>query len=231
MPSLRTCPMLELDLFALFLAGLLGGGHCAGMCGGIVAAFSLQLPRGRSRWPWHLAFNTGRIAGYGLIGALLGGLAGLATRGFLDSAQLVLQVFAHVLLVGIGLQIAGWSGWVRHVEKIGLPVWRRLQPLLARLLPVRNPGQCLVAGLLWGWLPCGLVYTASLAAMASADPLKGAGLMLLFGLGTLPNLLLIALGSDFLSGLLRRQGVRRCVGLALIGFGVYPLLQMLRQSF
>ena len=217
--------MLELDYLALFLAGLLGGGHCAGMCGGIVTAFSLQLPHG-ARWTWHLGFNVGRILGYGLMGVLLGGVAGWVARGTLDVVQHGLQVAAHLLLIGMGLQIAGWSVWVRHIEKLGMPLWRRIKPLLARLLPVRNIWQCLAAGVLWGWLPCGLVYTASLAAMSSADPVKGGGMMLLFGLGTLPNLLLIAVGNELLRDFLRNVQVRRLLGLVLIGFGIYPLLLM-----
>lgn len=216
--------MLELNLFAYFLAGLLGGGHCAGMCGGIVTAFSFQLPTSHSRWPWHLVFNLGRISGYGLMGVLLGGMAGWATRGMLDSVQQALQLVAHLLLVGMGLQIAGWSIWVRNIEKIGAPVWRKVQPVLARLLPVRNLWHCLAAGMLWGWLPCGLVYTASMAAMASADPIKGGSIMLLFGLGTLPNLLLIASGGELLRDWLRTPWIRRCLGCVLIGFGIYPLL-------
>ncbi|MBS1154819.1 MAG: hypothetical protein H6R07_743 [Proteobacteria bacterium] len=218
--------MLELDYWALFLAGLLGGGHCAGMCGGIVTAFSLQLPSGKY-WPWHLAFNAGRILGYGFIGVLLGGLAGWVSRGALEQVQNALWVVSRLLLVGIGLQIAGWSSWVRWIEKLGLPIWRKVQPLLANLLPVRNIGQCLAAGALWGWLPCGLVYTASLAAMSSADPVKGGGLMLLFGLGTLPNLLLISAGNELLRDLLRNVRVRRLLGLILIAVGIYPLLHRL----
>lgn len=215
--------MLELDIVAYFIAGLLGGGHCAGMCGGIVAAFSLQLPDNRPNWPWHVAFNLGRISGYGLMGALLGGVAGLATRGMIDSVQQALQVITHLLLIGMGLQIAGWSMWVRNIERLGAPVWRRVQPLMGRLLPIRTIWQCLAAGLLWGWLPCGLVYTASMAAMSTADPLKGGAIMLLFGVGTLPNLLLIGLGGGLLRGFLRNPWVRRGLGCILIGFGVYPL--------
>ena len=218
--------MLELNFLALFLAGLLGGGHCAGMCGGVVAAFSLKLPN-HSRWLWHLGFNLGRILGYGLMGFLLGGVANLTARGTLDVFQQGLQVLAHVLLVGMGLQIAGWSMWVRHIEKLGAPLWRQVQPVLAHLLPVRNLWQCLAAGILWGWLPCGLVYTASLAAMSSANPWTGGGMMLLFGLGTLPNLLLIALGNELLRDFLRNRIVRRCLGAMLIGFGLYPLLLLL----
>lgn len=215
--------MLEVDGLALFLAGLLGGGHCAGMCGGIVAAFSLQLPQGAS-WRWHLTFNLGRILGYGLMGMLLAGLAGVLARPVLDSIQTGLLVFSRVLLIGMGLQIAGWAGWIRGIEKIGLPVWRKIQPVMASMLPVRNIRQCLLVGMLWGWLPCGLVYTASLAAMTSADPLKGSSMMLLFGLGTLPNLLLIAAGSELLRDALRQIWVRRGLGLVLISVGIYPLL-------
>lgn len=218
--------MFELNYLALFLAGLLGGGHCAGMCGGIVAAFSMNLPTA-SRWKWHVFFNVGRISGYALMGGVLAGIAHFATQTVIHQAQFILFLIAHILLIGMGLQIAAWSLWVNQIEKCGQPVWRRVKPLLAKLLPVKNLWQCFAAGMLWGWLPCGLVYTASLAAMSSANPWSGAGLMLVFGLGTLPNLLLIALGSELLRDWMRNRWLRRFFGTILIAFGVYPLVLLM----
>ncbi|WP_035056768.1 sulfite exporter TauE/SafE family protein [Andreprevotia chitinilytica] len=217
--------MFELDLGALFLAGLLGGGHCLGMCGGVVTAFSLQLPPG-PRWRYHLGFNLGRLLGYALIGAIVGGLGSLTTLLSLQAVKTVLFALAQALLILMGLYLAGWSGWLRRVEKLGVPVWQRIQPVLRRLLPIRNWPQSVAVGMLWGWLPCGLVYTASLSALASASPVKGAAILFLFGIGTLPNLLLIGAASGSLLAWMRAQWVRKTSGVLLIAIGVFRLCQM-----
>ena len=215
--------MLELDYLALFLAGLLGGGHCVGMCGGIVAAFSANLPTGR-RWPYHVGFNLGRLLGYALIGAILGGLASFATLGALQSVKVGLFVLANLLLIVLGLYIAGWSRILTQVEKLGQPIWRALQPLLRRLLPIRSLWHAPLVGLLWGWIPCGLVYTASLAALSTASASKGAGVMLAFGLGTLPNLLLLAAMAQQVLQLLSRRGVKQIFGSLIIALAASRLV-------
>ncbi|WP_157669601.1 sulfite exporter TauE/SafE family protein [Chitinibacter sp. GC72] len=218
--------MLEINLLALFLAGLLGGGHCAGMCGGIVTAFSLQLPAG-ARWPYLLGFNLGRLAGYALIGALLGALASFATLAALQSVKVGLFFAANVLLFILGLYIAGWSRVLTRIEALGQPLWRRIQPLLRKLLPIRSIWQTPLIGLLWGWIPCGLVYTASLSALASAQPLHGAGVMLAFGLGTLPNLLLMGLMAHKLQTLLKKIWFRRSCGLLVMALAVHQLVLLM----
>jgi sulfite exporter TauE/SafE len=214
--------MLEINLFALFMAGLLGGGHCVGMCGGIVTAFSLQLPPG-ARWPYLLGFNAGRLAGYALIGALLGGLASFATLAALQSLKLILFVLANLLLLVLGWYIAGWSRALTRIEALGQPIWRRVQPLMSKLLPVHSIWQTPLIGLLWGWIPCGLVYTASLSALASANPLNGAAVMLAFGLGTLPNLLLMGLMAQLLQALLKKLWVRQMCGATISALALYQL--------
>ena len=217
--------VFEFDLTALFLAGLLGGGHCAGMCGGIVTAFSLQLPAGR-RWHYYLGFNFGRLLGYMLVGALVGSIGSLTMLLSLQTLKAGLFVLAQLLLIVMGAYLAGWSTWLTKVERIGVPIWQRVQPLMRRLLPIRAWPQCVAVGVLWGWLPCGLVYTASLSALASASPLKGAAILLLFGLGTLPNLFLIGAASGWLRDQLRQTWVRRGSGAILITIGAARLLQM-----
>ncbi|WP_410498286.1 sulfite exporter TauE/SafE family protein [Chitinibacter sp. S2-10] len=218
--------MLEINLFALFLAGLLGGGHCIGMCGGIVTAFSLQLPAG-ARWPYLLGFNLGRLAGYALIGAILGALASFATLGALQSVKIGLFFAANLLLIGLGLYIAGWSRALTRIEALGQPIWRRVQPLMRTLLPIRSIWQTPLIGLLWGWIPCGLVYTASLSALASANAISGAGVMLAFGLGTLPNLLLMGLMANRLQNALKKIWLRRACGVIVIALALYQLFHLM----
>ena len=217
--------MLELDFLALFLAGLLGGGHCAGMCGGVVAAFSSQLPAG-PKLPYHIGFNLGRLLGYALIGGILGGLAGITVLFQLQLLKSVLFVVANLLLIILGLYIAGWSRCLTKIERIGGPVWGQIQPLLRRLLPIRSIWHTPMIGFLWGWIPCGLVYTASLAALSTASVSQGAGVMLAFGLGTLPNLLLIGLFASRLTRALNYPGVKPCFGLIIIIIALYRLVGM-----
>lgn len=223
--------MNELTPWAFFMAGLLGGGHCLAMCGGIVSAFSLQLPQRQSRWPLLLAFNAGRLLSYALLGAAVGGLAGQLGRldGLLP-VQLTLHVLASVLLVLLGLYLAGVAGWVRAFEAAGGYVWRWLQPWLARCLPVHKPSTAFAAGLLWGWMPCGLVYTALTAALASAAWREGGVIMLAFGLGTLPNLLLIGGVAQETRRWLRQPLWRQIAGWLIVAMGLYRVLLPVLQK-
>ena len=212
--------MLSTSFFALFLVGLLGGTHCVGMCGGIVGALSM----GGGRWSLHLAYNTGRILSYGLAGALAGAL-GAASLGLAGqtTARLVLYVFANLMLVALGLYLLGVTGALALTEKAGQKLWRRIQPLTRRFLPARTVAQALPLGLLWGWLPCGLVYGALASALSAGSAWHGAGLMLAFGLGTLPNLLLAGVVLGRFNHFVRNVWVRRISGIFVLGFGVYGL--------
>ena len=219
--------MPELSLLAAFLTGFLGGAHCVGMCGGIVAAMSFQ---GKARQPvaFHLAYNGGRLGSYVLAGALAG-LVGSAA--FLSDSLLPLQKglygLAQIVLILLGLYLAGLNQSVLAIERLGGSLWRRIQPRLGRLLPVRSAGQALAAGLIWGWLPCGLVYSMLVSALAAGGPVQGALLLLAFGLGTLPNLLLMGWAADELRTITRHPWLRRLAGLVVAGLGVRGLWQLL----
>ncbi|HUM92742.1 MAG TPA: sulfite exporter TauE/SafE family protein, partial [Candidatus Competibacter sp.] len=185
----------SLGFLAAFLIGLTGGVHCVGMCGGIVGALTLGLPLARerpllARLPFLLAYNTGRIASYVAAGALAGGVgAWAANLVSVHRAQLGLQVVAGLFMILLGLYLAGWWPVLGHLERAGGVLWRRIEPLGRRLLPVRTLPQALGIGLVWGWLPCGLVYSALVWAIGAGGAGKGALLLLGFGLGTLPALL------------------------------------------
>lgn len=216
--------MPDPSLVAFFLVGLLSGGHCVGMCGGIVGALSMQ-PGGRvAAWQLHLAYNAGRIASYVAAGAIVGALGSLAALG---AATLPLRqglhVVANLMLVAMGLYLIGMTRMLAPLERAGQIIWRRVQPATARFLPVRGVAQALPLGLLWGWLPCGLVYTALIAAMAAGSTLRGAATMLAFGLGTLPNLLLAGYAFTRFRRMSQGRGVRLVSGLLVLGFGVLGL--------
>ena len=214
--------MLDTGYLALFLVGLLGGTHCVGMCGGIVGALAMGLP---ARWSMHLAYNAGRIISYTLAGALVGTL-GAATLGFdaAISARVLLYVVANLMLVALGLYLLGVTRALAFTERVGQSLWRRLQPLTKRFLPARTVGQAFPLGMLWGWLPCGLVYSALATALSSGSPERGAALMFAFGLGTLPNLLLAGIVLARVNEFVRRPLVRVLSGVLVMGFGLYGLI-------
>ncbi len=219
--------MIEFSLLAALLAGLLGGVHCVGMCGGIVAAFSFRADGSSPPFRLHLAYNLGRITSYALFGALAGTLgATLKLADFLP-VQTLLYVLAQSVMILLGLYIAGWSRWVLIFERAGGALWRKVKPLFQRLLPVRSMPQALLAGMAWGWLPCGLVYSVLVSALAAGSAASGAALMLAFGLGTLPNLLGMGLFARQLQPFMQQRWVRRAAGLGIAGFGVTGLVMLI----
>lgn len=222
----------ENSLIALFILGFLGGTHCVGMCGGLSSAFALQLPPNVGRIRLIVLLNLGRIASYVLIGALMGALS--QAGGLLDhtrSIQTVLLLFANVLLLLTGLYLAGLSRAAALVEHIGKPVWRRLNPVLNRLLPIRSATSCVAVGMLWGWLPCGLVYNAALYALGSGSAVQGGAYLLAFGLGTLPNLLAAGIFAAQLRGFLQKRVVRLAAGLMVSAAAVWQLVHIFYRLF
>ena len=218
--------MPETNYLALFLVGLLGGTHCIGMCGGIVGALSLGAA---SRPALYLAYNSGRIVSYVLAGAIAGalGAASLVLAGQLPMRALLFLV-ANLMLIALGLYLMGITRALAFSERFGQRLWRHLQPLSRRYLPARTVAQAFPLGLLWGWLPCGLVYSALVNALGSGSAVKGALLMLAFGLGTLPNLLLAGLFALRLRAYAAIPAVRRTTGLLILAFGVWGTFGVLR---
>ena len=218
--------MPETGYIAVFLIGLLGGTHCVGMCGGIVSALTVQIPGQVGRqWPIHLAYNLGRIATYTALGALFGaiGTLGLLFEDFLP-IQMGLYLMANLMLIALGLYLTGFTRLLAPVERMGQSLWRRVQPLTRRFLPVRGLRQAVPLGVLWGFLPCGLVYSVLATALVTGSSAGGASLMLAFGLGTLPNLMLAGMLLKRLQGVTRRAWVRTFAGAVVLGFGVFGLL-------
>ena len=221
--------MPDSGFLAVFLVGLLGGVHCAGMCGGIVSALAFQMPGksagGGAAWSIHLAYNLGRITSYALAGALMGALGSFGL--LLDKAlpvQLALYVAANLMMVALGLYLTGISGALAFTERAGQWLWRRIQPATRRFLPVRGPAQAFPLGLLWGWLPCGLVYSVLAMALLTGSATRGAATLLAFGLGTLPNLMLAGLLLARFRSVIQGRALRLGAGLLVLGFGVYGLL-------
>ncbi len=216
--------MPDTGYIAVFLVGLLGGTHCMAMCGGIVGALTVGTPAGRRHWPLHLAYNLGRISSYALAGAVLGaiGSAGLLLNDVMP-VQMTLYVLANLMLVALGLYLIGVPQGLTFLERGGQKVWARIQPLTRRFLPATSVSRALPLGMLWGFLPCGMVYSVLTTALLTGSALRGAGLMLAFGLGTLPNLLLAGFLLRRFRDVVQGRAVRLASGLLVLGFGVWGL--------
>lgn len=219
--------MTETAWIAALLLALAGGGHCAGMCGGIAGALSLS-PGGRARPVlFTLAYHVGRTFSYLLAGALAGALgqAGLALRGTL-AVQQALFAFASIALLGAGLYVAGYAPFVRHVESAGSVIWRRVEPWSRPLIPATTPARAAVLGMVWGWLPCGMVYGALLLALGSGSVAAGALTMGAFALGTLPSLVAVSVLARKAGSRTARPWVRRTAGLVIAALGIFGLVQL-----
>lgn len=209
---------------AMVFMGLASGAHCVGMCGGIVTAFSqarvipIRPVRADPRWR-QLAFNAGRVTTYAAAGAIAGSIGAAAYAAGVLPAQKALQVALGAVLIAVGLYLAGATRLLAPLERMGAPLWSRLQPLAARLAGAPSLRGAYGAGLVWGWLPCAMVYAALSAAALAGSAAAGAAAMAAFGAGTLPFLL----AAGWLAGRLRAW--RALAGGIVIAFGAYGIAQ------
>lgn len=242
--------MVDVTLVSVFLVGLLGGVHCAGMCGGIVSLVGARAGAARlvpirasapraagtptldgsdatARWTMLAAYNAGRIASYTLAGAIAGGVGSAAwLASHLLPVQQAAFVAANALMIAFGLYLTGALRSVTAIEGVGRGLWGALQPLATRTLLATRPREALAAGLVWGWVPCGMVYGVLVAALVGGSATQGAALMLAFGLGTLPNLMALGWSASRLRALLHRRRLQQVAGLLVIAFGVGGLLRI-----
>lgn len=209
--------MIELQILSAFSLGLAGAGHCVGMCGGIAAMLSMG---GEKHISITGAYHAGRIISY----TILGGLLGLASTAVDISAwTLSLRYVAGVLLITMGLYIANWWRGMALLENAGAKLWQPIQKISARWLPIHSWQQALPLGLCWGLMPCGLIYSSLAWSATANDALLSAGLMFVFGLGTLPAMLATSLGAKWVQDFLRQRGLKLLIALLLIASGVWTL--------
>ncbi|MES2917689.1 MAG: sulfite exporter TauE/SafE family protein [Pseudomonadota bacterium] len=219
-------------LLTAFATGLLGSTHCVGMCGGISAALSFALPpearRGWRLFAFQLAYNSGRILTYTLLGVAVGALAHGVLGGWAQSPWP--RVAAGLFMIALGLYLAGWWLGLQKLERVGGSLWKVLEPLRKVVFPVNRYWKALLAGGLWGFLPCGLVYSALALALARADAAMSGAVMLAFGLGTLPVLLLTGAFAGQVRSLMQKAGTRRLAGALVILFGLWTAGQPLLMN-
>ncbi|MEM1410836.1 MAG: sulfite exporter TauE/SafE family protein [Pseudomonadota bacterium] len=222
-------PELLPVLVTAFTAGVLGAGHCFGMCGGIAGGFG-ALATGRSAVGSALLFNSGRIISYGLLGGAMALVVGVAGDGLgVPGWSRWLRLLTSVLIAMIGLRfLFDWQGLAR-IEQVGAGLWRHVAPLINRAAQSKGPLGRLALGLTWGFLPCGMVYTLLLTAMSTGAFVDGFLTMLAFGVGTLPALLGMTLWAPALATFLQEKATRRIVGAGLLlvaGWTLFVLWNM-----
>jgi sulfite exporter TauE/SafE len=211
-----------------FMLGIFSTLHCWGMCGGIISALSLAVPAraegGRGReWLMLACYNIGRISSYGIAGVLTAAAGFIFSSATGHAGHAVLQTLSGLILVLLGLRVAGWFAGLSLLEKAGARLWRWLQPLARPFLPMDRAYKAVIIGAVWGWLPCGLVYSVLLWAATSADPLNGGITMLAFGLGTLPGMISAGLLAGRLPAVLRLPLLRKIAGTVLLLLGLAVL--------
>ncbi len=207
-------------IFAALIAGLVGSGHCIGMCGPIVGLFesapSVRLSPLRRRMSYH----AGRILFYASLGLLAGALGTAAAASMpVKTAGFVLRLLASLALLLLGVRLLLGKGRLAALDRIGQAFWQRISPLARYVLPMDNTAKALATGFIWGALPCGLVYSMLAMAAVSGSALNGAMLMVAFGAGTLPTLAIAGAGASHAW----HTRFRKTFGIAMIVFACVSL--------
>ncbi len=162
-------------------------------------------------------YNFGRITSYTLAGALAGIVESFIPAPATEiNGYRILQLLSAVIMASAGFYIAGWLPRFAYIEKAGAHFWKRIEPFGRKLIPVKYRTQAFLFGMVWGWLPCGLVYTALALALTTDDVTKSALTMLSFGLGTLPAVMGVGIMTSVLTEISRIQRFKQAVGLFMI---------------
>lgn len=239
---------MSLDFFSAFIIGLLGSGHCIAMCGGITTMLTSAIPQNKysnhqqipvnnesiekttSKFALVFCYNFGRIASYSFIGALVGFTGSIAAKN-IGMPLAGLRLISATFMILLGLYLGQWLMWLNRIEALGKKLWQYISPLAGKAIPVDTPLKALSLGAIWGWLPCGLVYSTLTWALASSSLITGASIMFFFGLGTLPALLTLSIGFGSIKNALVNPTLRKTMALFLISFGIYSFIVAYQQMF
>jgi len=211
-------------LSAALLAGLLGSAHCLGMCAGISGLFAVNagVASLRTQLPFALTYNIGRVVSYAVLGIIVGAFGSVIIKASPALAGSI-RMLSGIIIILVGLKVAFDLRLLNVIERMGASLWSRIAPAAKALVPVTSIPKALGLGLLWGWLPCGLVYSVLMIAATSADPVAGASIMIAFGAGTMPAMVLTGLGAAKVSEFLRNRGTRLGLGLLIVAMGLLTI--------
>ena len=219
--------------FAAFVIGLFSSLHCIGMCGSIIGTLTYSLSQElrsnkRILFSIVLSYNLGRVASYAIAGAVVGLLSLPFTEG---QAHRLLQLASATIMTGAGLYIGGWFPRFAYIEKMGSRFWKLIEPFGRKMIPVKTRSQAMLFGMVWGWLPCGLIYTALALAATTGNVVHSAMTMLAFGLGTLPAVVGVGIMTSWLARLSKAKLFKQAVGIMFILFALlaaFPWLNPMR---
>jgi sulfite exporter TauE/SafE len=213
-----------INIFGALLLGLMGAGHCMAMCGGIISTLSLSSPSDNSKNKHFLLYyQVGRIFSYTVIGIVAGSFGLLVNE---ISPIPILKALSGVLLIGMAFYISKIWMALSCLEKMGKRLWDKISPLSKNLLPLKNWRQAFILGTLWGWLPCGLVYTSLAFSLSIGSSIESGLFMMAFGLGTLPATLFIGVANNSLKRYLNSTTARYLISFCFLLWGVYSLYSL-----
>ncbi len=217
---------MTITYFAAFMLGFWGSLHCVGMCGGIVGVLNNSLAnKNDNGWRFQFAYNFGRIFSYSIAGGIAAFIgSSVFTLINPDYAHRIGLMLSGLFLIAFGLYLSGWWLGLTWIERKGAVLWQRISPMTKKFIPVKHFHQALCLGMLWGWLPCGLVYSALVWTFTLPGITQGAIHMTAFGLGTLPMLLLMSGAAEKISGLAKSNRIRKAAGVLVIVFGVFTFI-------
>ncbi len=212
----------ELTIIAGFVAGFAGSIHCVAMCGGLVGVISASMRESPKRTLiYWCSYHFGRITSYTIAGFIAGGIAGQVVKLFpMDRAHMVGSLLAGLFLIILGGHVARWWSLLTVVEQFGGRLWQKVVPVFSKILPPRLLRHAIIGGLLWGWVPCGLVYSALVLAATSTDSLSGGLTMAAFGIGTLPMLTVMGVLVKQLDWINNIRWLRGVLGSGLCVLGI-----------
>ncbi|MCX7074790.1 MAG: sulfite exporter TauE/SafE family protein [Methylococcales bacterium] len=219
-------PNFTSSFLVALLMGLVSSLHCIGMCGSIIGSltFSLapEIRQNKERlFPFILSYNLGRITSYAIAGALAGLLEVLVTLPFGEAhGHRLLQIISALIMAGAGFYIAGWFPRFAYIEKLGIYIWQYLEPYGRKLIPVKTCKNAYLFGMVWGWLPCGLVYSALAITASTGSIFQSSLTMIAFGLGTLPAVMGVGVMISVLARLASSQRFKQIVGLFMISLAL-----------
>jgi sulfite exporter TauE/SafE len=218
---------------AAFVIGLFSSLHCIGMCGSIIGTLTYSLSQElrnnkRILFSIILSYNLGRVASYAIAGAVVGLLSLPFSQGM---AYRFLQLVSAAIMTGAGLYIGGWFPRFAYIEKMGSRFWKLIEPFGRKMIPVKTRSQAMLFGMVWGWLPCGLIYTALALAATTGNVMHSSMTMLAFGLGTLPAVVGVGIMTTLLARLSKARLFKQIVGILFIVFALlaaFPWLNPMR---
>jgi uncharacterized protein len=225
-------PEFTSSYLVAFAMGLFSSMHCIGMCGSIIGTLTLSLSadiRNKKSLllPFVFNYNLGRVTSYTIAGALIGIIGVLMVMPFGIHGHRILQLLSALVMMCAGLYIAGWYPRFAYIEKIGRRFWKKIEPFGRKLIPVKTIMHAYLFGMVWGWLPCGLVYSALALAATAGDIAKSALLMLAFGLGTLPAVMGVGIMTSILTRLSRTPRFKQVIGLFMIALALLAAVPQL----